>query len=285
MTRTHHGRQREPLRTSREVYDRVRWDPQLDPERFTVVYEDRERGEVEVPLPGFDPEGEIPWHRVQAFKRDGVTVWDRRERIDLLSAPRAHPEAPGLDVTALAPVHTSALVVIPPLGAWEPIQAIRERHDRHAARWMPHVTLVYGFVPEHRFGDALPVIERAVAGVEPFTVTLEGFDRFAHGGGFTVWIRPTSAPPGALEGLQARLAAAFPRCNEQSTKSPRGFTPHLSVAQFPRADARVMEERVAAWTAAWSPISFVVYDVPLIARAGDEPFRVAHRVALGARRG
>ena len=55
--------------------------------------------------------------------------------------------------------HKTALVVIPPESAWPPIQAIRAEHDRKVGRWMPHITLVYPFLPAGEFeraADGLP---------------------------------------------------------------------------------------------------------------------------------
>jgi len=48
--------------------------------------------------------------------------------------------------------HKTAAVIIPPEDVWEPIQAIRQRHDRKVGCWMPHITLFYPFLPRSRFG-------------------------------------------------------------------------------------------------------------------------------------
>lgn len=79
------------LRTSREVYDQIRWDPRLDPAAFVIGYETRDAGTQEIGLLHFDPQGEIPWHRIQYIRRGPTTVWDRRERLDLLDTPRRAP--------------------------------------------------------------------------------------------------------------------------------------------------------------------------------------------------
>jgi hypothetical protein len=51
-----------------------------------------------------------------------------------------------LDAAAVVVDH-DLLVIIPPEAVWEPIQAIRRRHDRKLRRWMPHITLLYPFRP------------------------------------------------------------------------------------------------------------------------------------------
>jgi hypothetical protein len=110
--------------------------------------------------------------------------------------------------------------------------------------------------------------------LQPFEVTLTSFETFTHRSSSTAWLRPVAQPPDALHQLQAVLQQLFPQCDEQSKKSAAGFTPHLSVGQFPSAqEARQLPS--------WHPLSFLVESVALISRRGDEPFEVRYRVHLG----
>ncbi|MDI5968231.1 RNA repair domain-containing protein [Streptomyces sp. SL13] len=72
------------MRTSEEIYHRVRWDARFDPARFVLGV--RQRGAVakRVPLASFVPGGEIPWHRVEFVEADGEPVWDRASGLDRL---------------------------------------------------------------------------------------------------------------------------------------------------------------------------------------------------------
>jgi endonuclease/exonuclease/phosphatase family metal-dependent hydrolase/2'-5' RNA ligase len=74
------------MRTSQQIYHRVRWDARFDPSRFILGIEQRGREPKRLPLPMFDPAGEIPWHRVLFFEADGVRVWDRSCGLDALDA-------------------------------------------------------------------------------------------------------------------------------------------------------------------------------------------------------
>ena len=74
------------MRTSQEIYHRVRWDARFDASRFVLGVEQRGREPKRVPLPSFDPQGDIPWHRVLFFEADGVLVWDRASGLDALDA-------------------------------------------------------------------------------------------------------------------------------------------------------------------------------------------------------
>ena len=77
------------MRTSQEIYHRVRWDARFDATRFVVGVEMRGREPKRVPLPSFDPQGDIPWHRVVFFEADGRLVWDRASGLDALGASGA----------------------------------------------------------------------------------------------------------------------------------------------------------------------------------------------------
>ena len=192
---------------------------------------------------------------------------------------------PALDIgeeLGSGPVVRTALVLLPPPELWPPIQALRLSHDRHSSRWMPHVTLLYGFVPEDDFELARWIVARVASGIAPFEITLDRLDTFTHRSSRTVWARPVASQDGRLHALQRSLERAFPRCDEQGKKSPSGFTPHLTLAQLEDDDPEA-EARLAAWRAAWKPLRFVADQVALISRRGDEPFEVRHRVPLGKR--
>ena len=67
------------MRTSEEIYHRVRWDPRFDPARFVLGINQRGAAPKRVPLPTFVPGGDIPWHRVLFIEADGELVWDRAD--------------------------------------------------------------------------------------------------------------------------------------------------------------------------------------------------------------
>jgi len=73
------------MRTAVEVYNRLKWDEDLDRSTFLIGYEDRFLGIMEVPFDEFDT-SEIPFHRIRLYKRNSIVVWDREQRIDALFA-------------------------------------------------------------------------------------------------------------------------------------------------------------------------------------------------------
>jgi poly(A) polymerase len=172
------------------------------------------------------------------------------------------------------PVYRSAIAIVPPDEILPAIQAIRQRFDRHFHRWMPHINLLYGFLPEAYFPQAVEIISQALTKLEPFTVTLSNFETFTHSTTSSAWLKPISQPADALHELQSILEEIFPQCNEQSNKSANGFTPHLTVGQFatPQAAKTQLPQ--------WHPIKFTVDSIVLLSRRDREPCEIRYRIHL-----
>ncbi|GAA4180266.1 hypothetical protein GCM10022252_02830 [Streptosporangium oxazolinicum] len=77
------------MRTSEEIFHRIRWDPRFDPARFVLGINMRGAAPKRVPLPAFVPGGDIPWHRILFVEADGERVWDRAADLDLIDSSQA----------------------------------------------------------------------------------------------------------------------------------------------------------------------------------------------------
>ena len=176
--------------------------------------------------------------------------------------------------------YTTAVVLIPPQEMWPPIQAIRQRYDRHVRRWMPHITLLYPFRPAAEFDEVAPAMAHVCAGLKPFTVELPTFHAFAHARDhYTLWLAPE--PREAVIALQAALGRVVPECDDVQ-RHPQGFTPHLSVGQIRGREAarQLLADLHREWTfRPWkvSDISFLWRHEP-----PDDVFRVGNRLRLGS---
>jgi 2'-5' RNA ligase len=173
--------------------------------------------------------------------------------------------------------HHTAVAAVPPEEVWEPIQAIRRRHDRQINRWMPHINLLYPFRPRDRFHTVVPDLAAACASTRPFKTTLGKFSYFRHGSGrCTLWLAPE--PAGQLQRLRVALQGAFPDCDDLA-RFPASFTPHLSVGQF--RSAADCERCLAELQGSWEPVTFVLDEVALLAREREGPFVTDRRIPLG----
>lgn len=77
------------MRTSEEIYNRIRWDARFDPTRFVLGIDVHAAEPKRIPLPAFVPGGDIPWHRVVSIEADGEVVWDRLAGVDCLDETQA----------------------------------------------------------------------------------------------------------------------------------------------------------------------------------------------------
>ena len=175
---------------------------------------------------------------------------------------------------SISPVYQSAVVIIPPDDILPAIQTIRRCCDRQFDRWMPHINLLYGFLPEVYFPEAAAAIAQTLTKLAPFTITLSQFETFTHSSSCTAWLNPIPQPADALHQLQTILQEIFPQCNEQSSKSVTGFTPHLTIGQF--ATALAAQTQLSQWHS----VKFQVDSIALISRRDNEPFQIRYRIPL-----
>ncbi|MEJ2287455.1 MAG: 2'-5' RNA ligase family protein [Deinococcales bacterium] len=158
----------------------------------------------------------------------------------------------------------TAVVAVLPEELWPPVQEIRRRHDRQLHRWMPHVTLLYPFLPSDRLTAARPRLRQVAAESRAFEVELAHFELFRHERAATLWLRPEPNDP--FEALRTALESAFPGMDD-TRRFAHGFTPHLSVGQAPLDEAEGLR---AALQAGWRPLRWRVDAVALI-RRGPPP--------------
>ncbi|MEZ6187395.1 MAG: RNA repair domain-containing protein [Planctomycetota bacterium] len=177
------------------------------------------------------------------------------------------------------PVHTSALAVVPPPGAWPALQALRRAHDPRHRRWPPHVSVLYGFVAAPHLEAATSAAREALRGHAPFRLSLDGLERFAHRRRASVWLRPEPAEP--LRALEADLLRAFPACSEQRHKGTAGYTPHLTVAQVSLAETPSFLSEVGR---GWTPLAFEVDALCALTREQGTGFDLQAAIPLGAPR-
>ncbi|WEW54751.1 hypothetical protein PRK78_000176 [Emydomyces testavorans] len=87
------------LRPAADILSRLRWDPNIDSGNYVVGYEDRFLGSLEIPLDNWKTEQTdeefIPQHRIIYFRRksDGVVVWERESKKDLIFGSGVEGEA------------------------------------------------------------------------------------------------------------------------------------------------------------------------------------------------
>ena len=163
----------------------------------------------------------------------------------------------------MSKVFTSAVVIIPPEEKWAPIQKIRERYDRQINRWMPHITLLYPFRPEHLFTKIFDDFTQVCKKITSFNITLKEVKFFTHGrNNHTIWLSPE--PFKIIKDLQERLLHVVPDCDDVNSHI-NGYTPHLSIGQL-KASKDELSKIINQIQENWKPVVFLIDKIAFISR-------------------
>ncbi|MGW0394652.1 poly(A) polymerase [Streptomyces sp. NPDC003042] len=167
------------------------------------------------------------------------------------------------------------------------IADLRREHDPQVDRWPAHVNLVFGFVPESSFEEALPLLAEVAAGKRPFTARLEGVHSFGHREDATLWLDPAAGEGGDApwQELRRALVERFPGCagrggsaGSTGDTEDTGYTPHLTLGRSrdPQRALRACAARLGGGRTAR------VRQLAVLSRRGDGgPMEVRATVDLG----
>jgi 2'-5' RNA ligase len=159
--------------------------------------------------------------------------------------------------------HQTALCLIPPENFWEQIQSIRSIHDKAYPRWMPHINLIYPFIPESEF-DSLKnqldsiLNQRSSFEIEFDQTSIQYFKQ--KGSECTFHLRPKITKD--VVELQQIIQKILPNYFTNT----RPFEAHLTLGQT--TTSRISDVLIEM-KAKWKTIKFTIDRVCMISREND----------------
>jgi hypothetical protein len=165
----------------------------------------------------------------------------------------------------------AALVAVPPLSQWNSIVEIKERHLKKSLSRTPypHVTILPSAPAAHL--DGARDIQRALASVEPFDVSLNSMVVGTRS--CSLFLVPETHPANSFEHAHKAVAKVAPRCTDMSL-------PHIGLGHFTSIDD--CERHREKYMKTWEPVKFTVRHLFILElRDGpDAPWTVAAALPL-----
>lgn len=125
-------------------------------------------------------------------------------------------------VKAMEYSNNTAVTIIPPYNICQEIDKIRKIYDNKYNRWMPHLNIIYGFVPLSDIYLRKTDIQRVVDKYLPLLMEFSGLGTFDQGQSCVVYLEPTPACKKILIDIQKNL---FGNIFETEMK----YEPHLKI--------------------------------------------------------
>ena len=171
----------------------------------------------------------------------------------------------------------TALVIIPPKEFWEQIQAIRKGHDAAYHRWMPHINIMFPFVPETNFMKTKELIENELKknNVKQFDIELKNLSYFNHGRALILWTGPGPQNDESLQRIHKSATSVLPHLPVRNK-----YVPHLTLGNSWLNEKSIIESQ-KTFQQKWKPIKFTVDALHLISRKGrNDPFQIITSIKL-----
>ncbi|KAJ3297885.1 hypothetical protein HDU79_001642 [Rhizoclosmatium sp. JEL0117] len=172
---------------------------------------------------------------------------------------------------------TTALTIVIPPQFHAAINTIRAGNDKAYPRWMPHINLIFPFVPEDQFSTAAASLETALSSIQPFAVRLNTVNYFKQKQQCTYNLQPSPDQMSDFNALFAAVQRALPDVEIKHAQ----FTPHMTLGQCAAKDVENTVFGMRNWLAE-NPVEFVLDRVCLIKRYSKEgQFEVLKEVYFG----
>lgn len=167
----------------------------------------------------------------------------------------------------------TSLCVIPP---WDISSIIPKYNDK----WMPHINLFWGFVPESEFEKYSVILSKITNTIEPFEIRLNKIDILIHENNTTICLRPDSNSTTKLKKLYDLIYDLISDTLGNIILSP--FNPHLSIETIDN-NTTTITDKFALEAKYNYDIKFVISDIKFISRETSEYMCVKKIIPLNSK--
>jgi len=138
---------------------------------------------------------------------------------------------------------TTALAFALPENLIDFVNEIRNKHDRAAKRWPPHINFLFPFIPLSEFEDVREKLQGYLQNEFSFELVLDELSFFSQGRGkITFHLKPNKESEQKLQSLFAIIQEALP-----GISSKKEFHPHLTLGQCLRSEWPEIERELQSW--------------------------------------
>ena len=160
------------------------------------------------------------------------------------------------------------------------VDEIRSKHDRAYPRWMPHINLLFPFVPQDQFADIEARLQPVLEQLEPVEILLDQVSHFKQKKQATVHLKPSN--PDHQQALQTLYQIVRTTLPEIPVKRDE-FNAHLTLAQYKNSET---EEQITALQNIFNanPIRLRVDRLYILQRSTEDksvPFHIAKKIPFG----
>lgn len=135
------------------------------------------------------------------------------------------PESPATKVRPDSGIQTTIAIMLP-VQAQQVVMPLYQQHSYNVGQidFVPHITVLYPFVPYEQLSGAARALRTAFLSVAPFDITIAGYGVFDE----VVYMPPTDPEP--IRALLHRIQSVFPDYLPYGGVFGTEMTPHISVA-------------------------------------------------------
>jgi RNA 2',3'-cyclic 3'-phosphodiesterase len=137
---------------------------------------------------------------------------------------------------------TTALAFVLPDNHTDSVNTFRDRYDKAAKRWPPHINFLFPFVSPTAFEEVFAALSSASLGGS-FSIVFDDFGFFPQKSNVTFHLKLSGASEERFQEIFRAIRETLPHVDVRRPE----FKPHLTLGQCPRSEWPAMERELREW--------------------------------------